>query len=145
VKRPTEVVCSRFHQAVELIGSRWTGAIIKTLLHGPTRYATIRGAIPDISDRMLSERLRELEGEGVVARRVVPETPVRVEYELTKKGKSLEKALDAIATWAEEWIPSANAETPTPAPQPAESPVGGASPSHVEWTGKPRIKPRTSV
>jgi DNA-binding HxlR family transcriptional regulator len=99
-------VCSRFHRAVELIGSRWTGAIIQTLLKGKTRYALIKAAIPDITDRMLSERLRSLEAEGVVTRSVVPESPVRVEYELTDKGRSLKSALKEIGAWAERWIPA---------------------------------------
>jgi DNA-binding HxlR family transcriptional regulator len=98
-------VCSRFHRAVELIGGRWTGAIIQTLLQGKTRYALIKAAIPDITDRMLSERLRSLESEGVVTRKVLPESPVRVEYELTSKGRSLEGALREIGVWAERWIP----------------------------------------
>jgi DNA-binding HxlR family transcriptional regulator len=100
----TPRVCSRFHRAVELIGGRWTGAIIQTLLQGPSRYAFIRAAIPDITDRMLSERLRSLEAEGVLTRRVVPESPIRVEYELTEKGRSLDSALREIAAWAERWI-----------------------------------------
>jgi DNA-binding HxlR family transcriptional regulator len=99
------MVCSRFHRAVELIGSRWTGAIIQTLLQGKTRYALIKSAIPDITDRMLSERLRSLEAEELVVRRVIPESPVRVEYELTRKGRSLEDALHEISAWAERWIP----------------------------------------
>ena len=97
-------VCSRFHQAVELIGGRWTGAIIQTLLQGKTRYALIKAAIPDITDRMLSERLRSLESEELLTRRVVPESPVRVEYELTEKGRSLQSSLTAIGVWAERWI-----------------------------------------
>ena len=98
-------VCAQFHRAVELIGRRWTGAIINSLLPGRARYAGLRSAIPDISDRMLSERLRELEAEGIVDRQVTPETPVRVEYSLTEKGAGLEKALRAIGAWAEEWAP----------------------------------------
>jgi DNA-binding HxlR family transcriptional regulator len=98
-------VCSRFHRAIELIGSRWTGAILQTLLQGKTRYASIKGAVPDITDRMLSERLRSLEAEGLVLRAVIPETPVKVEYELTKKGRELQNALREIASWAERWIP----------------------------------------
>jgi DNA-binding HxlR family transcriptional regulator len=98
-------VCSRFHRAVELIGSRWTGAIIQTLLQGKTRYALIKSAIPDITDRMLSERLRSLEAEDLVTRWVIADTPVRVEYELTEKGRSLENALHEIGAWAERWIP----------------------------------------
>ena len=102
---PVQHVCSRFHRAIELIGSRWTGAILRTLLEGRTRYAAIKSAIPDITDRMLSERLRSLEAEDLVVRSVVPETPVRVEYELTKKGRELQDALREIGNWAERWIP----------------------------------------
>ena len=97
------VLCARFHKAVELIGRRWSGAVIQLLLRGPARFAELRDAIPDISDRMLSERLRELEEEGIVARTVIPETPVRVEYALTAKGNALEPALGAIGKWAEKW------------------------------------------
>src|ERR1700694_2768698 len=100
-----EPVCARFHQAVELIGGRWTGAIIQTLLQGKTRYALIKASIPDITDRMLSERLRSLESEELVTRRVVADTPVRVEYELTEKGSSLQSSLHEISTWAERWFP----------------------------------------
>ena len=98
-------VCSRFHRAIELIGSRWTGAILQTLLQGRTRYAAIKAAIPDLTDRMLSERLRSLEEEDLVLRIVVPESPVRVEYELTPKGRELQDALKEIGAWAERWIP----------------------------------------
>src|SRR5229473_6641381 len=92
-------LCTRFHEAIELIGRRWTGAIIFLLLKSPCRFATLRDAIPEITDRMLSERLQELEREGVVQRTVVPETPVRVEYALTKKGRALAEAVDAIVEW----------------------------------------------
>src|SRR6476660_193835 len=98
-------VCARFHRAVELIGSRWTGAIIQTLLQGKTRYALLKGAIPDITDRMLSERLRSLEAEELVTRWVIADTPVRVEYELTDKGRKLENALNEISAWANRWLP----------------------------------------
>ena len=98
-------VCSRFHRAIELIGSRWTGAILQTLLQGRNRYGAIKAAIPDLTDRMLSERLRSLEAENLVLRIVVPESPVRVEYELTPKGRELQDALKEIGTWAERWIP----------------------------------------
>lgn len=97
-------LCPRFHVAVELVGGRWTGAIINRLLGGRARYNELRAAIPEISDRMLSERLRVLETEGVVTRTVVPESPVRVEYELTAKGRALEDAIAAIGKWATRWI-----------------------------------------
>lgn len=98
-------LCSRFHQAIELIGRRWTGAIVFLLLRAPCRFATLRDAIPDITDRMLSERLQELEKEGIVVRTVIPETPVRVEYALTKKGHALGTAIGEMAHWAEDWVP----------------------------------------
>ena len=93
-------LCPRFHRASELIGSRWTGAIIYVLLKKRCRFATLRDAIPQITDRMLSERLHELEQEGIVERTVVPETPVRVEYELTSLGRSLIAPVSALAMWA---------------------------------------------
>ena len=96
-------LCSRFHRASELIGRRWTGAIILVLLKSRCRFATLRDAIPDITDRMLSDRLQELETEGIVERTVIPDTPVRVEYALTKKGRALAPAVDAIADWAHRW------------------------------------------
>ena len=101
----TPELCSRFHRASELIGRRWTGAIIFVLLKSRCRFATLRGAIPDITDRMLSERLQELEQEGIVERTVIPDTPVRVEYALTRKGRALASAVDAIAEWAHKWVP----------------------------------------
>ena len=97
-------LCPLFHRAVELVGRRWTGAIIFVLLKGRTRFAGLRAAIPDITDRMLSERLRELEQEGVVERCVIPETPVKVEYALTEKGRALATAVDALGAWAHEWM-----------------------------------------
>ena len=102
--RPIPELCPRFHRASELIGRRWTGAIIFVLLKSRCRFASLREAIPDITDRMLSERLQELEQEGIVERTVLPEPPVRVEYELTRKGRALATAVDAIAHWADKWV-----------------------------------------
>ena len=98
-------LCSRFHHASELIGRRWTGAIIYVLMRTRCRFATLREAIPDITDRMLSDRLRELEEEGIIERTVFPDTPVRVEYALTKKGRGLASAINAITDWAHKWVP----------------------------------------
>lgn len=100
----TTQVCTRFHEAVELIGARWTGAILHVLMRGRTRYADLRSAVPEISDRMLSERLRELEQADIVVRHVSPDPPVRVDYELTEKGRALEPSLKAIGEWAERWV-----------------------------------------
>src|SRR5258707_9582643 len=107
----TPALCARFHRASELIGRRWTGAIIFVLLKSRCRFATLRDAIPDITDRMLSDRLQELEQEGILERTVIPDTPVRVEYALTKKGRALGSAVDAIADWAHKWTDEA-AEKP---------------------------------
>jgi len=132
-------ICTRFHRAVELIGCRCTGAIIRTLLRGKARYAHLKAAVPDITDRMLSERLRFLETEGVVTRSVLPASPVRVEYELTEKGQSLERALNEIGAWAERWIPadSEPAEESQQA-QPAD-PVSSGFPRALRG---PRIRAR---
>jgi DNA-binding HxlR family transcriptional regulator len=97
-------LCPRYHHAVELLGRRWAGAIVRILLSGSARYNELRAAIPDINDRMLAERLRELEGEGIVLRTVLPEAPVRVEYALTDKGRALEASILAIGRWAEKWV-----------------------------------------
>jgi DNA-binding HxlR family transcriptional regulator len=101
-EQPT--LCTRFHRASELIGRRWTGAILFVLLKSPCRFATLRTAIPEITDRMLSERLQELEREQIVERTVIPDAPVRVEYALTKKGRELAGAIDAIQQWADKWV-----------------------------------------
>jgi DNA-binding HxlR family transcriptional regulator len=97
-------LCPRYHRAVELIGRRWTGAIVRTLMNGPLRFNELLAAIPGISDRLLTERLRELEACDVVRREVRPESPVRVTYELTQCGRELEPALIEIERWASRWI-----------------------------------------
>jgi DNA-binding HxlR family transcriptional regulator len=97
-------VCPYYHQAIELIGKRWTGAIVESLLPEPRRFSEIAHAIPQISDRLLSMRLRELESEDIVERRVFEGAPVRVEYALTPKGRALEPAIGALRGWAREWI-----------------------------------------
>lgn len=102
--RPVEHICPKFHRAIELIGKRWTGAIIQTLMDGPRRFGELLEAVPGLHDRLLSERLKELEHEGVVKRVVYPETPVRIEYDLTSRGRDLEKVVAEVQRWAERWI-----------------------------------------
>lgn len=104
-------LCPRYHHAVELIGKRWTGAIVRTLMPGPRRFNELLAAIPGISDRLLTERLRELEAANIVRREVLPESPVRVIYELTCSGHELGPALDEIARWAERWIELPDSQT----------------------------------
>src|SRR5262245_53636113 len=117
-----EGFCPRYLHAVELVGRRWTGAILRALLRGPARYNELVAAIPDLSDRMLSERLRELESEGIVVRSVIPEVPVRVEYSLSDKGRALEQAIVAIARWAERWVEPPAEATPARSAEPARRP-----------------------
>ena len=90
--------CPRFHHAVELVGRRWTGAILRAMFAGRVRFTDLATCIPGLSDR-----LKELEGEGVVERLVFPETPVRIEYHLTEKGRALEPSVTELSTWAETW------------------------------------------
>lgn len=97
-------LCPKFEDAFELLGKRWTGLIIRTLLNDQKRFSEISFAIPNISARMLTERFKELEKHGIVTRTVYPETPVRIEYELTEKGKDLSKVMDEIQEWAEKWM-----------------------------------------
>src|SRR5215472_17678579 len=94
-------LCPRFHRAVELVGRRWTGAIIRVLLSGPHRFNELLSAIPGISDRLLTERLRELEAESLITRHVEPGSPVKVVYELTCAGAELQGPMDALGHWAE--------------------------------------------
>ena len=96
--------CVFYHRAVELIGKRWTGAILAVLLDGPLHFSEIRRLVPDISDRLLSERLKELEAEGMVERRVIDGSPVRTEYSLTQKGQALEPAVRALQGWGRRWL-----------------------------------------
>ncbi|MGC4105777.1 MAG: helix-turn-helix domain-containing protein [Thermomicrobiales bacterium] len=97
-------VCPLYHRAVELIGRRWTGAILSAMLSGASRFTDIVNAVPGLSDRLLSERLKELETEGIVTRVVHPETPVRIEYLLTDKGHALSAVVEAVECWASRWI-----------------------------------------
>jgi DNA-binding HxlR family transcriptional regulator len=96
-------VCPDFHAAVELIGRRWAGAILWALADGPAFFADIAAAVPGLSDRLLSRRLRELEAEGLVERSVHPGAPARVSYALTEKGRALEPTLRELRSWAKRW------------------------------------------
>ncbi|KRG10700.1 winged helix-turn-helix transcriptional regulator [Lederbergia galactosidilytica] len=95
-------LCPKFEKAMGLLGQRWTGLIIFQLLQGPQRFCILESSMP-ISARVLSERLKDLEHEGIVKRNVYPETPVRIEYSLTDKGKALQPLMSEIQRWAEEW------------------------------------------
>lgn len=97
-------LCPKFESAFEVLGKRWNGLLIRALLSGPKRFKEIKEMIPEMSDRMLTERFRELEAAGILARHVYPETPVRIEYELTEMGRALEPAMNEVQNWAERWV-----------------------------------------
>lgn len=98
-----EPVCPRFHAAVELIGRRWAGVILFSLLSGPLYFRELGAAVPEMSDRLLSQRLRELEAEGLVQRCVHDGPPARVSYALTDAGRDLEPAIAELHEWAQRW------------------------------------------
>ncbi len=97
-------ICPKFEKTFAMLGKRWTGLIIRILMQGDCRFGELAQAVPGISAKMLSERLRELEQAGIVSREVFAQIPVRIEYGLTPKGRSLATSLDPIQDWAEKWI-----------------------------------------
>ena len=103
-KPARESCCSAYHAAIELIGKRWTGAILFVLLDGPLRFSEVKVLVPDLSDRLLSERLKELEAEGIVERRASEGVSPRIEYALTEKGRALEPAVRSLKVWARSWL-----------------------------------------
>ncbi len=96
-------LCPKFEEAMSMLSKRWTGLIIYQLLSGQQRFCNIESAI-GISGRLLSERLKELEKLGIVKREIYPETPVRIEYSLTEKGRALEPLMREIEKWSETWL-----------------------------------------
>ncbi len=112
VSPDTVHMCPRYEHAIQILGKRWTGLLIDALMLGPRRFCELTALVEGLSDRVLSDRLRELEMENVVKRVVYPQIPVRVEYELTEKGYALKPVVDAIHTWAEQWVdPSTSSDS----------------------------------
>ena len=97
-------LCGRFLTAADLLGRRWTGVILRILLDGPRRFGELTEAIGTISERVLSERLKDLEAEGIIERHVDPGPPIRSEYRLTQKGQDFWKVIDELGKWAERWV-----------------------------------------
>jgi DNA-binding HxlR family transcriptional regulator len=106
----SEPFCPAFHAAIELIGRRWTGAVLRAMFAGATRFSDIAATVPGLSDRLLAERLRELEDRGIVARNVIPDRPVRIEYRLTERGRDLEPVMESVSVWANRWLAEELAE-----------------------------------
>ena len=108
---PQERCCPRFEKAVGILGKKWTPIILRSLMDGPRRFSGVCSYAPGLSDRILSQRLQELEEAGIVERRVLPDRPVVVEYSLTAKGRELREVVEAIQRWADIW---AKPGVPTP-------------------------------
>ncbi len=96
--------CPYYHEAIELVGRRWSGAIVRVLMDRPMRFSEIVQAVPELSDRLLSARMKELEARGIVAREVHAGPPLRVEYSLAEMGRALEPALTELEQWARRWL-----------------------------------------
>lgn len=104
ISTPDTHSCPRYEHAMQILGKRWTGLLLNALMAGPRRFCELTSLVEGLSDRVLSDRLRELEAEGVVQRIVYPQIPVRVEYQLTEKGHALKPVIDAIHVWAGQWV-----------------------------------------
>jgi DNA-binding HxlR family transcriptional regulator len=127
---PPGTCCPFYHEAVELVGRRWTGAILRVLMDGPLRFSEIAQAIPELSDRLLSERMKELEARGMVERTVISGPPLRVQYELSRMGHELEPALAEIQSWARRWLdgsPGPSRKTAGTAKEPAAAVAAAAT------------------
>ncbi len=102
-------MCPKYERVVEILGKRWTGLILRSLMERPRRFTEIKIYVDGLSERLLSERLKELEEVGIVERRVYTERPVWVEYALTEKGRDLRRVVEAIQKWADRWVVVAEA------------------------------------
>jgi DNA-binding HxlR family transcriptional regulator len=108
--------CPTYNRAAEIIGSRWAGAVVRAMLNGATRFSEIRDYVNGITDRVLSKRLKDLESQGIITRHVFNDTPVRIEYQLTDKGRALANVVDAMTEWADNWLMPAPAAGKQPEP-----------------------------
>ena len=96
-------MCPRYAAAMTILGKKWNGLILRSLMEGPRRFTEMAAYVPGLSDRLLSQRLQELEEAGIVARAVYSHRPVLVEYSLTPQGQALREVVEAIQRWADIW------------------------------------------
>lgn len=116
--------CPFYHEAIELVGRRWTGAILRVLMARPMRFSEVGQAVPELSDRLLSARMKELEARGIVLRTVHPGPPVRVEYSLSQMGRELGPTLTQLEEWAQRWLSCRGvASAPSPPPSARENKI----------------------
>ena len=95
--------CPRYDRATAILGKKWNCCIIRSMLSAPKRFSDISNYVEGLSDRLLSQRLQELEESGIVERRVYDSKPVLVEYALTEKGLDFRQVVEAIQRWADQW------------------------------------------
>jgi DNA-binding HxlR family transcriptional regulator len=100
---PMSAFCENFSVAMNVLSRRWMGQVFRVLLTGPHRFNEILDAIPGISDPLLTQRLRELEANKLLNRKVITSSPIRVEYHLTEAGRDLEDVFRGISVWAGKW------------------------------------------
>jgi DNA-binding HxlR family transcriptional regulator len=103
-----EVTSCSVAACAEIIGAKWTALLVHDLSEGPRRFSQLEHSCLGISPRTLSERLRALEEDGIVARQSYPESPPRVEYELTGKGQALLPIIDAMRDFGHNWLHDAD-------------------------------------
>ncbi|WP_198406828.1 winged helix-turn-helix transcriptional regulator [Nocardia terpenica] len=96
--------CPYYAAATDMIGRRWAAVVLRSIRAGATRFSDIAAAIPGMTDKLLSQRLKDLEADGLIERIVHPTTPVRIEYRLTDKGASLSRVLLELNRWALKWV-----------------------------------------
>ena len=99
-------ICQHFQKAAELVGKRWVPQVVHALRQGPARFSDLAEGVTAISDHVLSQRLKELEAEGIVTRTVTPSTPVCIRYGLTERGQDLARVMSELQGWAERWAPA---------------------------------------
>ena len=100
----TKSRCTLFQDTIELVGRRWSAAILQATTAGPTRYSDYLAVIDGISDRLLTQRLKELAEAGILSREVLPTSPVQVRYELTQSGLELITAMEPLGGWGSKWL-----------------------------------------
>ncbi|AIQ18867.1 MULTISPECIES: winged helix-turn-helix transcriptional regulator [Paenibacillus] len=104
MKQDFKPLLAKVEHAYHIIGKKWVNLIIHVLMEGPKRFSELHAIIPDLSKRMLNERLKELEECGLLNRVVIPDRPVKTEYSLTEKGQELGAALCHVEVWAMKWL-----------------------------------------
>jgi DNA-binding HxlR family transcriptional regulator len=95
--------CRRFSSSIELIGKRWSSGIMLAVERGDERFSEILASVDGLSDRLLAQRLKDLESNGLISREVIASTPVQVRYRPTERGSDLLASLQPLVTWGQRW------------------------------------------